>query len=94
MLYDISSVATQGRANSNQWVSAYTLVYYSNSQGGQVHFMNPIDDDHDFAGNTDANSVVEYDLRAAAASTVYVQLSTQSCHEWCALRWEVYGTRS
>ena len=84
----IQSVATQGRASQNQWVSTYKFAY---STDGVTYDYVTSDDGSDrvFVGNRDRSTVVENSFDVFVARFVRLYPLTDNDH--MALRWEVYG---
>ena len=87
-LQRIQSVATQGRASQNQWVSTYKFAY---STDGVTYDYVTSDDGSDrvFVGNRDRSTVVENSFDVFVARFVRLYPLTDNDH--MALRWEVYG---
>ncbi|XP_078371653.1 sushi, von Willebrand factor type A, EGF and pentraxin domain-containing protein 1-like [Oculina patagonica] len=81
-IYQISGVATQGRADSAQWVKTYKLQY---STDGSTWTYYP----DTLTGNTDQNTEVRNEVRVFQA--MYLRFRPQSWQAHISMRVEVYG---
>ena len=61
-LQQIQAIATQGRADRDQWVTSYKFAY--STDGVTFHYVTSDDDGSDrvFGGNSDRNTIVENSL--------------------------------
>ena len=88
-LQQIQAIATQGRADTNYWVTSYKFAY--STDGVTYHYVENADgSDRVFVGNSDRNTVVENGLDVPIVAR-FVRLYPQTYPRWIALRWEVYG---
>ncbi|XP_068726462.1 lactadherin-like [Montipora capricornis] len=81
-------IATQGRSNSNQWVTSYVVTFsrYGNTyvtykENKKIKL---------FSGNSDRNSVV-YHRFFAPFSASYVKIHPKTWYSWICMRVELYG---
>lgn len=84
----ITALATQGRANYNQWVKSYTLTFSEDgkkyspySVGGQQKV---------FAGNRDKNSVVKHNISPSIEAR-FLRLHPKTWQGHISMRMELYG---
>ena len=89
-LQRIQAIATQGRADWDQWVTSYKFAY--STDGVTYHYVTSDDDcsDRVFGGNVDRDTVVEHSLDVPIVAR-FVRLYPQTWYHWMCLRWEVYG---
>ena len=83
----VAKIATQGRRDSEQFVTSYKLA---TSQNGAFTFVsNDLDESEKlFTANVDSNSIVEHCLDNIQAQ--FVRLYPQTWHSHMSLRWNVY----
>ena len=88
-LQRIQAVATQGRADTNYWVTSYKFAY--STEGVTYDYVTSDDgSDRVFAGNSDRNTVVEHSFDVPIIAR-FVRLYPQTYVIYMALRWKVYG---
>ena len=89
----VYKVATQGRANIDQWVTSYQLKYsmtYTSDEADFEFVTSPVDGTVvTFTANTDRSTIVENSFPAVACR--FVRLYPITWHEQISMRWEVYG---
>ena len=83
---EVTSIATQGHPDKDQWVTEYRIEYETRSFR-TVHYGG---DNKVFKGNTDRNSVVKNVLNPPIRSTS-IMFVIKSWHKWPVLRMELYG---
>ncbi|XP_030844601.1 neurogenic locus Notch protein isoform X3 [Strongylocentrotus purpuratus] len=91
-LYRVTSVATQGRQESNQWVTGYKLacsIDGTNFYTVQDIYRNPVND-RIFIGNDDRNTIVTNTLHVPQICR-YVRLMPFTAVGHISLRMEIYG---
>jgi len=84
----VTGIATQGRHNSNQWVTKYSLQYSTDGQrfttyrqGGTTKVFN---------GNSDRQNVV-FQTIIKPFSAKYVRIRPTKWYGWISMRVEIYG---
>ncbi|XP_070546664.1 lactadherin-like [Ptychodera flava] len=85
----ITKVATQGRADANQWVKTYNLAY---SDGQDWKYV--LDDDKSrrvFEGNRNRNTIVYHDLVNEAFTAQYVRFYPLTWQGYMSMRVELYA---
>ncbi|XP_030844399.1 uncharacterized protein LOC763130 isoform X3 [Strongylocentrotus purpuratus] len=91
-LYRITSVATQGREDTSQWVTSYKLA--CSTDGTNFHTVQGISTnpgaDRIFTGNVDSNTIVTNTLPVPQMCR-YVRLMPVSWFVSISLRMEIYG---
>ena len=87
-IYYISSVATQGRAIHDQWVTEYKLQYGMN-ENGLIYIEDTTGATRIFPGNTDRDTVVLNTFEPVR--TRFVRLNVVAFNSYVSMRWEVYG---
>nr|UEK51597.1 neurexin IV-like protein [Parasacculina yatsui] len=88
-VYAVRRVATQGRALSTDFVSAYQLQYGRNGRDFSDYY-GPRGGVWDFAGNSDGDSVVENELEVPIVAR-YIRFRPTNWQSRIAMRIEVYG---
>jgi len=90
-LVRVTKVATQGRQDSDQWVTKFTLSY---SVDG-IHWVEYKENSVTwvFSSNRDRNTVVEH-LLVIAFNARFVRFHPKSWHNHICMRAEVYGCRN
>uniref|UniRef100_A0A3B3ZRK1 Contactin associated protein-like 5a n=1 Tax=Periophthalmus magnuspinnatus TaxID=409849 RepID=A0A3B3ZRK1_9GOBI len=85
---EVTAVSTQGRANSQDWVSRYMLLYSDTGQAWKQYRQ----EDGTFEGNTNAEGVVQNRL-SQPVRTRFLRLVPVDWNRsgWIGLRLEVYG---
>lgn len=73
--YHIKAIMTQGRSNTNQWVTKYAVKYFENGQW--------TNHGNDFTGNTDRNSI---QTNKVDFTTQRVRIYPLTWHGWPSLR--------
>lgn len=81
----ITSIATQGRQDFDQWVVSYILYY---SLDGNT--FTPYNKGIAFTGNDDQNTVVKHGLRPSIFAS-FIRFHPQSWHKHISMRLELYG---
>lgn len=82
----ITGIVTQGRANSNQWVTSYHVSYGNDST--QMTLYTEFDGLKTFVGNSDENTIVENTLREHVTAR-YIRIHPVSYHEHMSMRIEM-----
>jgi len=83
----VSSFATKGRLDHDQWVTQYLFEYTLDG----ITWINPFGAGVPRAGNTDRNSVVHHDLPAAVRARA-VRVRPTAWHNFVVMRLAVYGS--
>mgnify|MGYP001141772020 FL=1 len=83
----VSSFATKGRTDYDQWVSQYIFEYTLDG----VTWINPFGPGEPRAGNTDRNSVVRHVLPEPVRARA-VRVRPTAWNGYIALRFAVYGS--
>ena len=83
----VSSFATKGRLDSDQWVSQYLFEYTLDG----ITWINPFGPGEPRAGNTDRNSVVRHVLPEPVRARA-VRVRPTAWHGHIAMRLAVYGS--
>ncbi|XP_031574613.1 uncharacterized protein LOC116308348 isoform X2 [Actinia tenebrosa] len=84
----VTAVATQGRQDSDQWVTRYTLSYGNNPNDLSSYRVNGYT--KQFNGNTNRNTVVKHTLSPAAEGR-YIRLHPKAWKGHISMRMEFYG---
>ena len=85
----VEAVATQGRADANQWVTSYKFAY--SMDGVTFEYVRDVDgSERVFSGNSDRDMVVRHSLFSVVLAR-FVRLYPQDYNDHMTLRWEVYG---
>ena len=85
----VEDVATQGRADHDQWVTSYKFAY--SMDGVTFEYVRVVDgSERVFSGNSDRDTVVRHSLGSVVLAR-FVRLYPQDYYGLMALRWEVYG---
>ncbi|XP_070563234.1 neurocan core protein-like [Ptychodera flava] len=85
----VTGVATQGRGDSDEWVTTYRLAY---KVDGAWHYVSNADySPKALRGNSDGNTVVYHDLEDDAFTTQYVRFYPMTWHDHISMRVEVYA---
>ncbi|XP_066014975.1 uncharacterized protein [Pocillopora verrucosa] len=87
----ITLIATQGRYDTAQWVTKYSLLY-SNNTSDFIYYkeQGQQNANKEFAGNTDSHTVVSHFLDPPVTAR-YVRFQALAWYRWAAMRVEVYG---
>lgn len=85
----VEKVATQGRQNSNQYVTSFRFSY-SVTGSDYTFILNDDGSERIFSGNSDQNTIVENAFDSALVAR-YVRLYPQTWYGHMSMRWEVYG---
>ncbi|XP_078351549.1 uncharacterized protein LOC144636260 [Oculina patagonica] len=86
----VSRVATQGRSNYRQWVFNYTLQYSNNGVNFYNYREQGQNEDKEFAGNTDQDTVVYHVLNPSITAR-YIRFRPMAWYYWISMRVELYG---
>ncbi|XP_068740044.1 uncharacterized protein [Montipora capricornis] len=88
----LTAIASQGRADLDQWVTKFKLQYSDNG----VHFYYYKEPGHgapkEFAANTDRNTVVYHELSQAVRAK-YIRIRPTAWHNHISMRIEVFGCK-
>ncbi|KAK3746556.1 hypothetical protein QZH41_017034 [Actinostola sp. cb2023] len=82
----VTKIATQGRPNSGQRVTLYTIAYKDDSNVDWIYYENQ----KVFQGNTDSDTVVSHVLQKPIV-TKYVRFYPKTYSGWPSMRAELYG---
>jgi hypothetical protein len=83
----VMHIATQGRQDTTQWVTSYSLQYSLNGtyfvdyEGGKI-----------FPGNTDQNTIVKHALTPAIIAR-YIRVRPKTWYVHISMRMELYGCK-
>ncbi|XP_022807914.1 lactadherin-like [Stylophora pistillata] len=89
-LVRVTKVASQGRQDSNQWVTKYTLSYSVDGMHWAEYKENSVT--WVFPGNKDRNTVVEH-LLLSPFNARLIRFHPRTYHGYTSMRAEVYGCR-
>ncbi|XP_028417633.1 uncharacterized protein LOC114542082, partial [Dendronephthya gigantea] len=87
----ITAIATQGRANYNQWVKTYSVSYSLNGQNFQLYLINGVK--KVFYGNSDRWSIVT-NVLSQPITARYIRIHPESWYGHISMRLEIYGCYS
>jgi len=90
-LVRVTKVATQGRQDSDQWVTKFTLSHSVDGMHWVEYKENSVT--WVFSGNRDRNTVVEH-LLVTAFNARFIRFHPKSWHNHICMRAEVYGCRN
>ncbi|KAL9953934.1 hypothetical protein ACROYT_G041410 [Oculina patagonica] len=86
----ITRVATQGRSDYRHWVFNYTLQYSNNGVNFQNYREQGQNEDKEFTGNTDQDTVVYHVLNPPITAR-YIRFRPMAWYNWISMRVELYG---
>ncbi|KAL0271077.1 UNVERIFIED_CONTAM: hypothetical protein PYX00_008294 [Menopon gallinae] len=87
--YEIRTIATQGRTNTNEFVTEYVLQYSDDGQAWKT-FINSEGDIEMFQGNTDGKSVHRNEFEIPIIAQ-WIRINPTRWNERISLRVELYG---
>ncbi|XP_068676816.1 uncharacterized protein [Montipora foliosa] len=85
---DITAIATQGRADYNQWVSSFTLSYSEDGAKFTVYTVGG--QQKVFKGNSDKNTVVKHNI-VPSITARFVRVHPKTWQGHISMRMELYG---
>lgn len=86
----VTGVATQGRADWNQWVTKYRLQYSVDGVTFQFYKEQGQSANKEFTGNTDRNTIVRHDLNPPITAR-FIRFRPVSWFGHISMRAELYG---
>ncbi|XP_078351746.1 lactadherin-like isoform X1 [Oculina patagonica] len=86
----VTRVATQGRSDYPHWVFNYKLQYSNNGVNFQNYRERGQNEDKEFAGNTDQDTVVYHVLNPPITAR-YIRFRPMAWYEHISMRVELYG---
>ncbi|XP_073682062.1 retinoschisin 1a [Garra rufa] len=84
----VSGILTQGRCDSDEWITKYTVQYRTNEKLSWIYYKDQTGNNRVFYGNSDRSSTVQNLLRPPIVAR-YIRILPQGWHTRIAIRMEL-----